>query len=59
MPHDPLCKEVIPDALSKPLVVESKAVSLHPIICNLGKETNTPFDATSFQLVVESDEMSP
>ncbi|KAK4829101.1 hypothetical protein QYF61_002052 [Mycteria americana] len=44
---------------SKPPLAQLEAISSCPITCYLGEETNPHLSTTSFQVVVESDEVSP
>ncbi|KAK4815248.1 hypothetical protein QYF61_023695 [Mycteria americana] len=44
---------------SKPPLAQLEAISSCPMACYLGEETNTHLAATSFQIVVESDKVSP
>lgn len=57
-PDQPLCEEILPNILSKPVLSQLETVYSHPIICHPSKETNTLLAATSFQSVVESIEIS-
>ena len=59
MLDNPFGEESFPNIQSKPPLVQLEAVSSHPIDCYLGEETNTHLTATSFQVVVEGDEVSP
>ncbi|KAK4827693.1 LOW QUALITY PROTEIN: hypothetical protein QYF61_020827 [Mycteria americana] len=55
----PFSKEIFPNIQPKPLLMQLEAISSRPITCYLGKETNTHLTTTSFQVVVESDKVSP
>ncbi|KAK4827917.1 hypothetical protein QYF61_022365, partial [Mycteria americana] len=55
----PFSKEVFPNIPPKPLLMQPKAISSHPIASYLGEETDMHLTTTSFQVVVESDEVSP
>ncbi|KAK4816580.1 hypothetical protein QYF61_017970 [Mycteria americana] len=55
----PFSEEIVPNIQSKPPLVQLEAVSSHPTPCYLGEETNTHLSTTSFQVVVESDKVSP
>ncbi|KAK4833022.1 LOW QUALITY PROTEIN: hypothetical protein QYF61_027404 [Mycteria americana] len=44
---------------SKPPLAQLEAVSSRPITCYLGEETDPHLSTTSFQVVVESDKVSP
>ena len=59
MLDNPFGEEVFPNIQSKPPLVQLEAVSSHPITCYLGEETNTHLATTSFQVVIESDKVSP
>ena len=50
-------KEIFPNVLSKPLLMQREAVSSHPIASYLGEETNTCLTTSSFQVVVESNKV--
>lgn len=52
------CGEVVPNAQAKPPLVQLEAVSLHPITCNLRKQTNFILTAFSFKVVGENNEVS-
>ncbi|KAK4824605.1 hypothetical protein QYF61_016874 [Mycteria americana] len=52
-------KEIFPNIQSKPPLAQLEAISSCPITCYLGEETNTHLATTSFQVVVESDKVSP
>ncbi|KAK4810751.1 LOW QUALITY PROTEIN: hypothetical protein QYF61_007725 [Mycteria americana] len=55
----PFSKEIFPNIQSKPPLAQLKAVSSCPITCYLGEETDPHLSTTSFQVVVESDKVSP
>jgi len=59
MLHNSFSKEIFPNIKSKPPLTQPEAVSSHPITSHLGEETNTHLTTTSFQVVVESDKVSP
>ena len=50
---------IFPNIQSKPPLVQFEAVSSHPIACYLGEEADTHLATASFQVVVESDKVSP
>ena len=52
-------EEIFPNTQSKPPLVQLKAISSHPITRYLGEETTTCLTTTSFQAVVDSDEVPP
>lgn len=54
----PLCEEILPYVPSKPLLSKHEAVFLSPITCLLRKEIDTLLAATSFLVVVVSNELS-
>ncbi|KFQ12459.1 Ryanodine receptor 3, partial [Leptosomus discolor] len=51
--------EISPNVQSKPPLLQLEAISSHPITCYLGEETNPHLTTTSFQVLVESDKVSP
>jgi len=59
--HYHSCREdFFPNIQPEPLLVQLKLITSCPIASYLGEETNSPSPATtSFQVVVESDEVSP
>ncbi|KAK4823531.1 hypothetical protein QYF61_003040 [Mycteria americana] len=59
MLDNPLGEEKFPNIQSKPPLAQLEAISSHPITCYLGEETDPHLSTTSFQVVVESDEVSP
>jgi len=58
MANNPFFEEILSDTQSKPPLAQLEAVSSHPITCHLRKETDTLLSTTSFQVVVESSEVS-
>ncbi|KAK4824091.1 hypothetical protein QYF61_010602 [Mycteria americana] len=52
-------KETFPNIQSKPPLARVEAISSHPITRYLGEETNTHLTTPSFQVVVESNKVSP
>ncbi|KAK4823872.1 hypothetical protein QYF61_007628 [Mycteria americana] len=52
-------KEILPNIQAKPLLMQLEAISSCPMACYLGQETDTHLATTSFQVVVESDKVSP
>ena len=52
-------KEIFPNIQSKPPLAQLQAIAFCPIASYLGEETNTCLTTTSFQVVVESDKVSP
>ncbi|KAK4831835.1 hypothetical protein QYF61_019593 [Mycteria americana] len=59
MLDNPLGEEKFPNIQSKPPLAQLEAISSCPITCYLGEETDPHLSTTSFQAVVESDEVSP
>ncbi|KAK4831631.1 hypothetical protein QYF61_018571 [Mycteria americana] len=59
MLDNPFSEVKFPNTQSKPPLAQLEAISSCPIICYLGKETDPHLSTTSFQVVVESDEVSP
>ncbi|KAK4829729.1 hypothetical protein QYF61_006190 [Mycteria americana] len=56
---NPLGEEKFPNIQSKPPLVQLEAISSGPITCYLGEETDPHLSTTSFQVVEESDKVSP
>jgi len=54
-----LSKEIFPNIQSKPPLMQLEAISSYPIASYLGEETNTHLTTASFQVVVESNTVSP
>ncbi|KAK4828032.1 hypothetical protein QYF61_022809 [Mycteria americana] len=52
-------KEIFPNVQTKPLLTQLEAISSRPITSHLGEETNIHLATTSFQVVVESNKVSP
>ncbi|KAK4823317.1 hypothetical protein QYF61_000919 [Mycteria americana] len=52
-------KEIFPNIQSKPLLTQLEAISSRPITSYLGEEINTHLSTPSFQVVVESNKVSP
>ncbi|KAK4808540.1 hypothetical protein QYF61_009843, partial [Mycteria americana] len=59
MLDNPFSEEKFPNIQTKPPLAQLETISSCPITCYLGKETDTHLTATSFQVVVESDKVSP
>ena len=59
MLNSPFGEEIFPNIQSKASLVHLEAISSRPITCYLGEETNPHLTTTSFQVVVESDKVSP
>ncbi|KAK4824075.1 hypothetical protein QYF61_010586, partial [Mycteria americana] len=54
------CSEVkFPNIQSKPPLAQLEAISSRPMACYLGEETDPHLPTTSFQVVVESNKVSP
>ncbi|KAK4826779.1 hypothetical protein QYF61_011428 [Mycteria americana] len=56
---NPLGEVKFPNIQSKPPLVQLEAISSRPITCYLGEETDPHLATISFQVVVESDKVSP
>ncbi|KAK4817959.1 hypothetical protein QYF61_003479 [Mycteria americana] len=59
MLDNPFSEEKFPNIQSKPPLAQLEAISSRPITCYLGEETDPHFSTASFQVVVESDKVSP
>ncbi|KAK4807134.1 hypothetical protein QYF61_018475 [Mycteria americana] len=59
MLDNPFSEEIFPNIQSKPPLVQLEAISSRPITCYLGEETDPHLSTTSFQVVVESNKVSP
>ncbi|KAK4819569.1 hypothetical protein QYF61_007080, partial [Mycteria americana] len=59
MLDNPLGEEKFPNIQSKPPLAQLEAISSCPMACYLGEETDPHLSTTSFQVVVESNEVSP
>ncbi|KAK4828376.1 hypothetical protein QYF61_026114 [Mycteria americana] len=59
MLDNPFSEEKFPNIQSKPPLAQLEAISSCPITCYLGEETDPHLSTTSFQVVVESDKVSP
>ena len=59
MLDNPFGEEFFPNIQPKPPLLQLEAISSCPITSHLTEETNTPLTTTSFQVVVESDKVSP
>ncbi|KAK4826468.1 LOW QUALITY PROTEIN: hypothetical protein QYF61_009195 [Mycteria americana] len=59
MLDNPFSEVKFPNIQSKPPLVQLEAISSHPITCYLGEETDPHLSTTSFQVVVESNKVSP
>jgi len=59
MPDHLFSKEIFPNIQSKPPLIQLEAISSLPIANSLGEETSTCLTTTCFQVVVESDKVSP
>ncbi|KAK4816046.1 hypothetical protein QYF61_011054 [Mycteria americana] len=57
--ENPFSEDIFPNTQSKPPLVQLEAVSSRPITCYLGEETDPHLATTSFQVVVESNKVSP
>jgi len=52
-------KEIFPNTQCEPPLMQLEAISSCPVTTYLGEETNTHLVTTSFQVAVESDNVSP
>ncbi|KAK4825244.1 hypothetical protein QYF61_025643 [Mycteria americana] len=59
MLDNPFSEVKFPNIQSKPPLVQLEAISSRPMACYLGEETDIPLATTSFQVVAESDKVSP
>ncbi|KAK4811274.1 hypothetical protein QYF61_023326 [Mycteria americana] len=59
MLDNPFSEEKFPNIQSKPPLAQPEAISSPPITCYLGEETDPHLSTTSFQVVVESNKVSP
>ena len=59
MLDNPFGEEIFPNIQTKPPLVQLEAISSHPITCYLAEETDTHLATTSFQVILESDKVSP
>ncbi|KAK4832495.1 hypothetical protein QYF61_023542 [Mycteria americana] len=59
MLDNPFSEEEFPNIQSKPPLAQLEAISSCPVTCYLGEETDPHLSTASFQVVVESDEVSP
>ncbi|KAK4812342.1 hypothetical protein QYF61_017119 [Mycteria americana] len=59
MLDNPLGEGKFPNIQSKPPLAQLEAISSRPVTCYLGEETDPHLSTTSFQVVEESDEVSP
>ncbi|KAK4828042.1 hypothetical protein QYF61_023080, partial [Mycteria americana] len=59
MLDNPFSEETFPNTQSKPPLVQLEAISSCPITCYLVEETDPHLSTTSFQVVVESNKVSP
>ncbi|KAK4806152.1 hypothetical protein QYF61_001075 [Mycteria americana] len=59
MLDNPFGEEIFSNIQSKPPLAQLEAISSRPITCYLGEETDPHLSTTSFQVVVESNKVSP
>ncbi|KAK4830766.1 hypothetical protein QYF61_013255 [Mycteria americana] len=59
MLDNPFSEVRFPNIQSKPPLVQLEAISSCPVSCYVGEETDPHLSTTSFQVVVESDKVSP
>ncbi|KAJ7404034.1 hypothetical protein BTVI_74001 [Pitangus sulphuratus] len=58
MPDNPFSEKIPPDVQTEPSLVQLEAVSSCPVTC-LGEEANPHLAITSFQVVIQGDEVPP
>jgi len=56
---NPFSGGIFPKVQAKPPLTQLEAISSRPITCYLEKQTNTHLTTTCFQVVVESNKVSP
>ncbi|NXW30337.1 TRIPB protein, partial [Phaetusa simplex] len=59
VPDHSFSKVILPNISSKPALPQLQTISSGPVIIHLGEEANPHLSATSFQVVVEGNEVSP
>ncbi|KAK4826190.1 hypothetical protein QYF61_006134, partial [Mycteria americana] len=59
MLDNPFRDKIFPNTQPKPPLVQLEAISSRPISCHLGEETDPHLTTASFQVVVESNKVSP
>ena len=59
MSDHPFSEEIFPNSQPKPPLEQFEAASSCPVAWYLGEEINTHLTTTSFQVVVENDQVSP
>ncbi|KAK4806962.1 hypothetical protein QYF61_027329 [Mycteria americana] len=59
MLDNPFSEEKFPNIQSKPPLAQLEGISSRPITCYLTEETDTHLSTTSFQVVVDSNKVSP
>ena len=59
MLDNPFGEETLPNIRSKSPLVQLEAIASHAITCYLGKETDTHLATAYFEVVVESNKVSP
>ena len=59
MPDNPFSEEIFPDIRSKPSLAHLEAVFSYPVTSFLGEEIDTHLTTISFEMVVESNKVSP
>ena len=57
--NNPFCKEVLPDIQPKLTLAQLQAISPHPVTCHQWEETNPALTISTFQILEESNEVSP
>ena len=59
MPDHSFSEEIFPNIHAEPPLMQLEAIASRPITSYLGEETNTHLTTTSFQVVGESNKVSP
>jgi len=59
MPDHSFSREIFPNIQCKPPLLQPEAIASRPIAGSLGEETNPRLTTPSFQVVVESNKVSP
>ena len=56
---NPFCKEVVPDIQTKLTLVQLEVISPRPVTCHQGEETSPTLAVSTFQILEESNNVSP
>ena len=59
MLSNPFCKEVFPDSQPKLTLAQLEAISPRPVTCHQCEETNSTLTVSTFQVLEESNKVSP